>query len=245
MIEDSEIDNFISLYEQRALKRNVGGLSAESSFWIWETLKEKTGIKHVIESGIWRGATTWLISRTKPEMTIDCLDPLTGGFDSDLLVSSLEALKVMLALGAKQEMIDEVTRDGGKWWAHDIQPPSVQKSRHDIMNFEPRKPRSGETLVILDDHQDILPRLKRCIELGVDHVIIDDNHPWVPSPHKGFYHYLKTVGVSVAEHDQFVEFQNKHIDFWYEFEHLKHGYFVPFERHQYLIYVKLKLAGVK
>ena len=64
---------FLKVYEKRPIINNNGGMKSQHCFWVWYLLKM---IKPscVIESGLWRGQSTWLIETTCPNAKLFCID---------------------------------------------------------------------------------------------------------------------------------------------------------------------------
>jgi len=72
---ERDFSDFLRLYEERPIKVNNGGMKAPDMFTLFFTCR---AIKPrlVIESGVWRGQSTWLIRNAcGHETTIACLDP--------------------------------------------------------------------------------------------------------------------------------------------------------------------------
>ncbi len=69
-----ELDVFLDIYDERPLKENAGGMSSPHSFYTWYALR-KLNPKTVIESGVFRGHSTWLIEQALPETEIISIDP--------------------------------------------------------------------------------------------------------------------------------------------------------------------------
>tara|TARA_B100001741_G_scaffold306970_1_gene301176 strand:- start:1866 stop:2699 length:834 start_codon:yes stop_codon:yes gene_type:complete len=69
----NELDNFISIYEKRPIKNNKGGMQFSSMFYFYFILKNKKP-SFVIESGVYKGQSTWLIENTLPESEILSID---------------------------------------------------------------------------------------------------------------------------------------------------------------------------
>lgn len=67
------IPEFLTLYHQRPIKDNQGGMRAPHLLATWFMLK-KLNPKYVIESGVWKGQSTWLIEQTLPDATIFSID---------------------------------------------------------------------------------------------------------------------------------------------------------------------------
>ena len=68
-----ELTRFISLYKNRPIKENLYGMRFPHMFATYFILK-KINPKFVIESGVYKGQSTWLIEAALPECKILCLD---------------------------------------------------------------------------------------------------------------------------------------------------------------------------
>lgn len=65
----SEVEKFMTLYASRPSKENKGGSGFHNSFWLFlfaRTLNPKL----IIESGVWKGHTSWLLEQACPDATI-------------------------------------------------------------------------------------------------------------------------------------------------------------------------------
>ncbi len=69
----NELDNFIHLYQNRPIKDNKGGMLFPQMFYFYFVLK-KINPELVIESGVYKGQSTWLIENTLPNSEIIALD---------------------------------------------------------------------------------------------------------------------------------------------------------------------------
>jgi hypothetical protein len=68
------IPEFLAVYEQRPMRDNPGGMGPVHSFLTWfvvRWLKPAT----IIESGIWKGAGTWILEQASPSAQLICIDP--------------------------------------------------------------------------------------------------------------------------------------------------------------------------
>lgn len=64
---------FAETYESRPIRDNSGGMGLNHSFALWYLLKQgKPDV--VIESGVWKGHSTWLIEQAVPSATIFSFD---------------------------------------------------------------------------------------------------------------------------------------------------------------------------
>jgi predicted HTH domain antitoxin len=69
----NEIKDFIELYKSRPIKNNRGGMLFPHMFAFYFILK-KIKPKLIIESGIYKGQSTWLIEKTLPKSDILSID---------------------------------------------------------------------------------------------------------------------------------------------------------------------------
>jgi hypothetical protein len=69
----SELERFLELYMDRPIKNNIGGMGLNHSFAFWRMLRIlKPDL--VVESGVWKGHSTWLIENALPESRIISFD---------------------------------------------------------------------------------------------------------------------------------------------------------------------------
>jgi len=68
------LDQFWPIFEQRPIRDNPWGCNLPHLFALWTFLREAKPT-HVIESGVWKGQTTWLITATLPDAVVLSLDP--------------------------------------------------------------------------------------------------------------------------------------------------------------------------
>jgi hypothetical protein len=71
---DTLLNQFADLYDRRPFN-NRGGIKFDSSFAYYFFLK-RIMPEVVIESGIWRGFSTWLVDSLLPASELFCLDPV-------------------------------------------------------------------------------------------------------------------------------------------------------------------------
>jgi len=72
-IISDNLNSFISLYEKRPIKNNIGGMLFVQMFYFYNLLKTlKPDL--VIESGVFKGQSTWLIENTLPSSKIISID---------------------------------------------------------------------------------------------------------------------------------------------------------------------------
>jgi len=72
-IEQSHTE-FLELYEKRPFRNNEGGLKSICAFSLWYFLR-RVRPNLVVENGVSKGLSTWLIEKTLPDADIICLEP--------------------------------------------------------------------------------------------------------------------------------------------------------------------------
>ena len=68
------IAEFLERYRDRPIKDNRGGMGINHSFALYYALK-KLSPDSVIESGVYKGQSTWIIEQALPQAEIYCIDP--------------------------------------------------------------------------------------------------------------------------------------------------------------------------
>lgn len=74
------IEEFADIYRTRPIKNNAGGMGFNHSYALWKILRDRSP-SVVMESGVWKGHSTWVIQQAVPEAKI---------FSFDLSLSNLE-----------------------------------------------------------------------------------------------------------------------------------------------------------
>jgi len=69
----NELKLFLKIYNKRPIKNNYSGMKVEHCFALYCLLK-KIKPKYVIESGVWKGQTTWLIKKTLKNVKLYSID---------------------------------------------------------------------------------------------------------------------------------------------------------------------------
>jgi len=68
------LDLFREIYETRPIRDNSGGMGLDHSWATWHLLTMLQP-KLIIESGVWRGHSTWLLEKACPNASILCFEP--------------------------------------------------------------------------------------------------------------------------------------------------------------------------
>jgi hypothetical protein len=71
---ESHLEDFFRLYFSSPISDNLGGMHANHAFALYVVLK-KFSPALVVESGVWKGFSTWLIESTLPNAKIVSIDP--------------------------------------------------------------------------------------------------------------------------------------------------------------------------
>jgi hypothetical protein len=134
------LDTFLPIFDRRPIRENQGGMRSVGLFNVWFLLN-RLRPRSVLESGIWKGQSTWLIEETLPEAEIVSIDinlPIREYVSRRARYSDSDFMRIdMEAFGWNSE----------------------------------------GSLAFFDDHQDVVPRLRKCQSLGIKHIILDDNYP--------------------------------------------------------------------
>jgi hypothetical protein len=70
---NTDLNTFLEIYLSRPIQDNLGGMGFNHSFALWKMLGVlKPNL--VVESGIWKGHSTWLIQKTLPNAKIISFD---------------------------------------------------------------------------------------------------------------------------------------------------------------------------
>ena len=71
-IED-RLGDFLELYKDKPIQDNAGGMKAPHMFAVWFMLK-KLNPDIIVESGVWKGQSTWLLRQACPDARIIAID---------------------------------------------------------------------------------------------------------------------------------------------------------------------------
>ena len=69
----NNIDEFLTIYDARPIKDNQSGMQAPHMFAIWFMAK-KLSPELIIESGIWKGQSTWILEQACPQAKLVSID---------------------------------------------------------------------------------------------------------------------------------------------------------------------------
>jgi hypothetical protein len=155
MYSEESYREFEKLYETRPFDTNEGGMDKIGMYLLWRALNA-INPSSVIESGIWKGNSTWAIDNSADAIKhILCIDP--------------HAVKYWHP--SKLNYVSE------KAFYSEIDLLSNRLVNIDVANC----------VAFLDDHQDVLPRIRYCHKKGIKHIIMDDNYKTMNGSHISLY----------------------------------------------------------
>ena len=65
----NSVSEFLDVYNSRPIKENAGGMGVNHSWALWYVLRH-VNPSVVVESGVWKGHSTWLIHTALPNAKI-------------------------------------------------------------------------------------------------------------------------------------------------------------------------------
>jgi hypothetical protein len=70
----ASLDEFVTLYQERPIQDNTGGMKAPHLFAVWFMVR-KLAPELIVESGVWKGQGTWLLEQACPSARVVSIDP--------------------------------------------------------------------------------------------------------------------------------------------------------------------------
>ncbi|MCF3946511.1 hypothetical protein AiwAL_09855 [Acidiphilium sp. AL] len=141
-------------------------MAPDTAFCLYYWVRELSP-KFIVESGTWRGFSTWVMRQAAPEAKIVSLDPIFA------LGHCLDSAKI-----------------GPGYWPADLERAGMDFS---CCGFE-FMVKPEPSLVLFDDHQHKIHRLQQAIQKGFQHIVFDDNLPG-EATHLTFFRYLRDPAI--------------------------------------------------
>ncbi|KAI3416924.1 uncharacterized protein J3R85_014910 [Psidium guajava] len=148
------LEEFVPIYETRPIKNNMYGMGFDHSFGLWfiaRSLKPDL----MIESGAFKGHSTWVLRQAMPDTPIISLSPR---HPEKYLRKGPAYVDGNCTYFAGKDFVDFGSMD----WK------TVMKKRG-ITDL-------GRVLIFFDDHQNELKRLKQALRAGFRHLVFEDNY---------------------------------------------------------------------
>ncbi|XP_072963208.1 uncharacterized protein [Typha angustifolia] len=148
------LEEFVPIYENRPIKNNMYGMGFDHSFGLWfMTRWLKPDL--IIESGAFKGHSTWVLRQAMPETRIISLSPR---HPEKYLKKGPAYVDQNCTYFTGKDFVDFGSVDWGK----------VMK-KHGISDF-------SRVVVFFDDHQNELKRLQQALKAGFHNLIFEDNY---------------------------------------------------------------------
>ncbi|CAA6671618.1 unnamed protein product [Spirodela intermedia] len=148
------LEEFVPIYETRPIKNNMFGMGFDHSFGLWFMVRWlKPDI--MIESGAFKGHSTWVLRQAMPETRIISLSPR---HPEKYLKKGPAYVDGNCTYFAGKDFVDFGNVD----WVKVL-------LMHGISNL-------SRALIFFDDHQNELKRLKQALKAGFRHLIFEDNY---------------------------------------------------------------------
>lgn len=158
------LEEFVPIYETRPIKNNMFGMGFDHSFGLWfiaRWLKPDL----MIESGAFKGHSTWVLRQAMPGTPIVSLSPR---HPQKYLKKGPAYVDGNCTYFAGKDFVDFGSVDWG----------SVLK-KHGVTD-------QNRVLVFFDDHQNELKRLKQALKAGFRHLVFEDNYDTGTGDHYSF-----------------------------------------------------------
>ncbi|KAK8453591.1 hypothetical protein SEVIR_5G311000v4 [Setaria viridis] len=148
------LEEFVPIYETRPIKNNMYGMGFDHSFGLWfMTRWLKPDL--MIESGAFKGHSTWVLRQAMPNTRIISLSPR---HPEKYMKKGPAYVDENCTYLAGKNFVDFGSVDWEKLLRN-----------HGISD-------SSRVLVFFDDHQSELKRLKQALKAGFQHLIFEDNY---------------------------------------------------------------------
>ncbi|CAM8891403.1 unnamed protein product [Rhodiola kirilowii] len=148
------LEEFVPIYETRPIRNNMYGMGFDHSFGLWfiaKWLKPEL----MIESGAFKGHSTWVLRQAMPDTKIVSLSPRHP--EKYLRKGPAYVDKNCTYLAGK-DFIDF----GSVNW-------KTMMRKHGVSDL-------SRVLIFFDDHQNELKRIKQALKAGFQHLVFEDNY---------------------------------------------------------------------
>ncbi|PNY15375.1 hypothetical protein L195_g012069, partial [Trifolium pratense] len=148
------LEEFVPIYETRPIQNNMYGMGFDHSFGLWfiaRWLKPDL----MIESGAFKGHSTWVLRQAMPDTRIVSLSPR---HPEKYLKKGPAYVDGNCTYYAGKDFVDFGSVD----W------PKVM-SKHGIKDL-------SRVLIFFDDHQNELKRIEQALKAGFRHLVFEDNY---------------------------------------------------------------------
>ncbi|KAK2371391.1 DNA-directed RNA polymerase subunit beta [Trifolium repens] len=191
------LEEFVPIYETRPIQNNMYGMGFDHSFGLWfiaRWLKPDL----MIESGAFKGHSTWVLRQAMPDTRIVSLSPR---HPEKYLKKGPAYVDGNCTYYAGKDFVDFGSVD----W------PKVM-SKHGI------KDRS-RVLIFFDDHQNELKRIEQALKAGFRHLVFEDNYDTGTGDHYSLRQicdqfYIRGGGHSCFKDSDEARIRSRRKQFW-------------------------------
>ncbi|KAG6727842.1 hypothetical protein I3842_02G144900 [Carya illinoinensis] len=191
------LEEFVPIYEARPIKNNMYGMGFDHSFGLWFTARWlKPDL--MIESGAFKGHSTWVLRQAMPDIPIVSLSPR---HPEKYLKKGPAYVDGNCTYFAGKDFVDFGNVDWG----------SVMK-KHGITDL-------SRVLIFFDDHQNELKRIKQALKVGFQHLVFEDNYDTGTGDHYSLRQicdqfYIRGGGHSCFRDSDEARIRSKRKKFW-------------------------------
>ncbi|KAL7140153.1 hypothetical protein ABFS83_09G103200 [Erythranthe nasuta] len=191
------LEEFVPIYETRPIKNNMYGMGFDHSFGLW-FIARWLQPDLMIESGAFKGHSTWVLRQAMPDTPIVSLSPR---HPEKYLKKGPAYVDGNCTYFAGKDFMDFGSMDWGK-----------------VMRKHGIKDRS-RVLVFFDDHQNELKRLKEALKAGFKHLVFEDNYDTGTGDHYSFRQicdqfYIRGGGHSCYKESDEARIRHRRKKFW-------------------------------
>ncbi|KAK9281674.1 hypothetical protein L1049_004578 [Liquidambar formosana] len=191
------LEEFVPIYETRPIKNNMYGMGFDHSFGLWfiaRWLKPDL----MIESGAFKGHSTWVLRQAMPGTPIVSLSPR---HPEKYLKKGPAYVDGNCTYFAGKNFVDFGSVD----WR-------VVLKKHGITDL-------SRVLIFFDDHQNELKRLKQALKAGFRHLVFEDNYDTGTGDHYSLRQicdqfYIRGGGHSCYKDSDEARIRSKRKKFW-------------------------------
>ncbi|XP_057724891.1 uncharacterized protein LOC130940694 [Arachis stenosperma] len=175
------LEEFVPIYETRPIKNNMYGMGFDHSFGLW-FMTRWLQPELMIESGAFKGHSTWVLRQAMPDRPIISLSPR---HPEKYLKKGPAYVDGNCTYYAGKDFVDFGSVD----W------PKVMK-KHGITDL-------SHVLIFFDDHQNELKRVEQALKAGFRHLVFEDNYDTGTGDHYSLRQICDQAYISGGGHSCF------------------------------------------
>ncbi|OIW09105.1 hypothetical protein TanjilG_16332 [Lupinus angustifolius] len=191
------LEEFVPIYETRPIKNNLYGMGFDHSFGLWfmaRWLKPDM----MIESGAFKGHSTWVLRQAMPDTPIISLSPR---HPEKYLKKGPAYVDGNCTYFAGKDFVDFGSVD----W------PKVLH-KHGIADL-------SRVLIFFDDHQNEMKRVEQALNVGFRHLVFEDNYDTGTGDHYSLRQicdqsYIRGGGHSCFKNSDEARIRSRRKKFW-------------------------------